>query len=77
MLDLYTWNTPNGHKGRIAVEVMELPYNLHAVNLQAKENVGDEYSAIKRQPAHPHIGGRRWSRRGASSSSLSKSSSSP
>jgi GST-like protein len=46
MLDLYTWNTPNGHKGRIAVEEMGLPYNLHAVNLQAKENVSDEYSAI-------------------------------
>ena len=38
MLDLYTWNTHNGHKGRIAVEESGLPYNLHAVNLPAGEN---------------------------------------
>jgi GST-like protein len=46
MLDLYTWNTPNGHKGRIAVEESGLTYNLHAVNLQAGENVTERYRAI-------------------------------
>lgn len=46
MLDLYTWNTPNGQKGRIAVEESGLPYNLHAVNLQAAENVTETYRAI-------------------------------
>ena len=46
MLDLYTWNTPNGHKGRIAVEESGLPYNLHPVNLQASENVTERYRAI-------------------------------
>jgi len=46
MLDLYTWNTPNGQKGRIAVEEVGLPYNLHAVNLQAGANVNESYRAI-------------------------------
>ncbi len=46
MLDLYTWNTPNGQKGRIAVEESGLPYNLHPVNLQAAANVTGEYHAI-------------------------------
>ena len=46
MLDLYTWNTPNGQKGRIAVEESGLPYTLHAVNLQASENVTERYRAI-------------------------------
>ena len=46
MLDLYTWNTPNGHKGRIAVEESGLPYKLHPVNLQAAENVTAHYHAI-------------------------------
>ena len=46
MLDLYTWNTPNGQKGRIAVEESGLPYNLHPVNLQAAENVSENYRAI-------------------------------
>ena len=46
MLDLYTWNTPNGQKGRIAVEESGLPYNLHPVNLQASENITESYRAI-------------------------------
>jgi GST-like protein len=46
MLELYTWNTPNGHKGRIAVEESGLPYKLHPVNLQAGENVDERYRAI-------------------------------
>lgn len=46
MLDLYTWNTPNGQKGRIAVEESGLPYNLHAVNLTAGANVNEAYRAI-------------------------------
>jgi GST-like protein len=46
MLDLYTWNTPNGHKGRIAVEESGLPYNLHPVDLQAGANLTGDYRAI-------------------------------
>jgi GSH-dependent disulfide-bond oxidoreductase len=46
MLDLYTWNTPNGQKGRIAVEESGLRYNLHPVDLQASENMTERYRAI-------------------------------
>ncbi|MCC6473501.1 MAG: glutathione S-transferase N-terminal domain-containing protein [Burkholderiales bacterium] len=46
MLDLYTWDTPNGQKGRIAVEESGLACKLHAVNLQAGANVTAEYLAI-------------------------------
>jgi GST-like protein len=46
MLDLYTWNTPNGQKGRIAVEESGLPYNLHPVNLMESANVSEKYRAI-------------------------------
>ncbi|MSQ52121.1 MAG: glutathione S-transferase family protein [Betaproteobacteria bacterium] len=46
MLDLYTWNTPNGQKGRIAVEESGLAYNLHPVNLQAAANLTEDYRAI-------------------------------
>jgi len=33
MIDLYTWITPNGRKISIALEEMELPYTVHAVNI--------------------------------------------
>lgn len=46
MLDLYTWNTGNGRKGRIACEESGLPYTLHPINLQAGENMTDEFAAI-------------------------------
>ncbi len=32
-IDLYTAPTPNGHKASIALEELELPYELHAVHL--------------------------------------------
>ena len=56
MLDLYTWNTPNGQKGRIAVEESGLPYNLHPVNLQAAANVTEDYRAISASRRIPTLG---------------------
>lgn len=35
MFDLYTAATPNGHKVSIALEELELPYTVHAINLLA------------------------------------------
>lgn len=35
MIDLYTAATPNGHKISIALEELELPYELHALDLAA------------------------------------------
>ena len=55
MLELYTWNTPNGHKGRIAVEESGLEYNLHPVNLQAGENVTEDYRALSQSRRIPTL----------------------
>ena len=35
MIDLYTAATPNGHKISIALEELELPYRVHAVDIPA------------------------------------------
>ncbi|MCY1524614.1 Disulfide-bond oxidoreductase YfcG [compost metagenome] len=37
MIDLYTAATPNGHKASIALEELELPYTVHALSFDRKE----------------------------------------
>ncbi|MDP2246060.1 glutathione S-transferase family protein [Pseudomonas sp.] len=37
MIDLYTAATPNGHKASIALEELQLPYSLHALSFERKE----------------------------------------
>ena len=34
MIELYTSPTPNGYKASVTLEELELPYNVHVVNLQ-------------------------------------------
>ncbi len=41
MIDLYTWSTPNGYKVSIALEELELPYAVHAVDI----GKGDQFDA--------------------------------
>jgi glutathione S-transferase len=41
MIDLYTAPTPNGWKASITLEELELPYEIHAVNLGADEQKQD------------------------------------
>lgn len=50
MIDLYTWNTDNGHKARQAAEESELDFTLKPVNLQKKEQMDPEYRKIS--PGH-------------------------
>ena len=50
MLDLYTWMTDNGYKGRHAVEELGLPYNLHPVALPKREQFNPEFMKIS--PGH-------------------------
>ena len=38
-IDLYTWGTPNGRKVSIALEELELPYNVHRIDI----GKGDQY----------------------------------
>ncbi len=37
MIELYTASTPNGHKASVTLEELEIPYNVHALNLSANE----------------------------------------
>ncbi|AKU98639.1 Glutathione S-transferase [Labilithrix luteola] len=46
MLRLYSWPTPNGQKIHIALEELELPYELVPVNIGAGEQFKPEFLAI-------------------------------
>jgi glutathione S-transferase/GST-like protein len=46
MIELYTSPTPNGYKASIALEEMEIPYNVHAIDLQAGEQKTPEFLNI-------------------------------
>ena len=46
MIDLYTSATPNGWKVTIALEELDLPYKLHAVNLSAGEQHSNEFLTL-------------------------------
>src|SRR5258705_13756149 len=46
MFDLYTAATPNGHKVSIALEELELPYTVHAINLGAKDQKQPAFLAM-------------------------------
>jgi GSH-dependent disulfide-bond oxidoreductase len=50
MIDLYTWMTDNGYKGRQALEESGLRYTLHPVNLTRKEQFNPEFMKIS--PGH-------------------------
>ena len=46
MIDLYTWNTPNGKKISIALEEMALPYKVHAVDIGKNEQFAPDFLRI-------------------------------
>ena len=48
MIDLYTWSTPNGRKVSIALEELELPYTVHAINISKDEQFAPEF--LKHSP---------------------------
>ncbi len=53
-IDLYYWPTPNGWKITIALEEMDLPYNLHLVDIGAGEQFAPDFLKIapnNRMPA--------------------------
>jgi len=55
MIDVYTWPTPNGHKVHIMVEECELPYTVHAVDIQAGDQFKPEFLAISPNNRIPAI----------------------
>jgi glutathione S-transferase/GST-like protein len=55
MIDLYTAATPNGHKISIALEELELPYELHVLDLGKNEQKEPWFTAINPNGRIPAI----------------------
>jgi len=55
MIDLYTAPTPNGWKASITLEELELPYEVHIVNLMAGDQKQPEYLKINPNGRIPTI----------------------
>jgi GST-like protein len=55
MIELWTWNTPNGRKISVALEEMGLPYSVHPVNIGAKEQFAPEFLKISPNNRIPAI----------------------
>jgi len=55
MIDLYTSQTPNGWKASIALEELELPYEVHPINLGANDQKKPEYLRINPNGRIPTI----------------------
>ncbi len=55
MIELYTAATPNGRKVSIALEEMELPYNVHALRLDRKDQKQPDYLKINPNGRIPTI----------------------
>ncbi|OUL27714.1 glutathione S-transferase [Nostoc sp. T09] len=55
MIDLYTFTTPNGRKASIMLEEVELPYNVHKIDITKQEQFAPEYIAINPNSKIPAI----------------------
>jgi GSH-dependent disulfide-bond oxidoreductase len=55
MIELYTWNTPNGQKPSIMLEEIGLPYQIFPVNISKGEQHTDAFLAINPNGKIPAI----------------------
>lgn len=55
MIDLYTAATPNGHKVSIALEELQLPYNVHALSFDKQEQKAPDFLKINPNGRIPAI----------------------
>ncbi|MDO9502225.1 glutathione S-transferase family protein [Falsiroseomonas sp.] len=55
MIDLYTWNTPNGRKISVALEEMGLPYAVHTVNISKDQQFKPDFLKISPNNRIPAI----------------------
>jgi len=55
MIDLYTWATPNGRKISVMLEEVELPYEVHPVNLSQGDQFKPEFLALNPNNKIPAI----------------------
>jgi GST-like protein len=50
MIDLYTWNTPNGRKASIMLEELEIPYKVFPIDITKGDQHEDAFVSIS--PSH-------------------------
>ena len=55
MIDLYSWATPNGQKISIALEELDLAYNLHLINIGANEQFAPHFLSFSPNNRIPAI----------------------
>ena len=55
MIQLYTWATPNGKKVSVMLEEVELPYEVHRINIGKGDQLKPEYLAINPNNKIPAI----------------------
>jgi GST-like protein len=55
MIQLYTWATPNGKKISVMLEELELPYEVHPINIAKGDQLKPEYLAINPNNKIPAI----------------------
>ena len=55
MIDLYTWNTPNGRKISIALEELGIPYEVHPVDIGKDEQFKPDFLKISPNNRIPAI----------------------
>jgi GSH-dependent disulfide-bond oxidoreductase len=55
MIDLYTWKTPNGRKISIALEELNLSYQIHAIDIGQQQQFTQEFLAINPNHKIPAI----------------------
>ena len=55
MIELHTWDTPNGRKISVALEEMELPYRVKTVNITRDEQFDPAFLAISPNNKIPAI----------------------
>lgn len=55
MIDLYIWGTPNGRKVSIMLEALRLPYQVHPVDIIAKEQFEPDFLKISPNNKIPAI----------------------
>src|SRR5260370_8027035 len=55
MIDVYFWPTPNGHKVTVALEELELPYNVIPINIGSGGQFNSESLTLGRNNPMPPI----------------------
>ena len=55
MIDLYSWTTPNGRKASIMLEELELPYEIHPIDIMKDDQLAPEFLKISPNNKIPAI----------------------